>query len=119
MYVTSGDTPGLMTVVVPFTFGTEFVLSGQLKVDTLATGALSSANIWAWSRAEFGHTAYIDGITEVFAANDEAVNGFTITSLSGADYIEGFESAAVPKPATYAVAFGVLALAVALARRRR
>ena len=49
----------------------------------------------------------------------EAVNGFTITSLSGADYREGFQNAAVPEPATYAAALGLVVLVVAAAGRRR
>jgi hypothetical protein len=107
-----------MEVTISFIFGTPFYLAGQLKVDTHATGNLAFTDIWAWSRAEFGHTAYVGGIDEVFVGDDEAVNGFTITSLSGADYIEGFENAAIPEPAAAAAITGMAMLLAAVSRRR-
>ena len=117
-FATSGDLPGLMEVEISFIFGTPFLLEGQLKVDTYAQGSLGVANVWALSRAEFGHTAYVEGIDEIFTENDEAVSGFTITSLSGADYIEGFENAAIPEPATAAGLAGAAVLVAAVMRRR-
>jgi hypothetical protein len=115
----SGDAPGLMEVTVSFIFGTEFYFEGQLTVRTFASGNTAFSNIWAWSRAEFGHTAYVEGVDSVFTENDELVSGFTITSLSGADYLEGFENAAIPEPAAWTVTVGAAALAGAMLRRRR
>lgn len=119
-FVGYGDIPGLMQVKVPFIFGTAFDISGQLTVQSYAGGNMAFSNIWAWSRAEFGHTAYLDGIDEIFTVDDETISGFTVSSLSGADYIAGFETAAIPEPGTYAlmVSAGVLVSALLYRRRR-
>jgi hypothetical protein len=58
-------------------------------------------------------------VDSVFTENDELVSGFTITSLSGADYLEGFENAAIPEPAAWTGTVGAAALTGAMLRRRR
>ncbi|MET0262150.1 MAG: hypothetical protein ABW223_04580, partial [Rariglobus sp.] len=113
-----GDIPGLMQVQVPFTFGSAFNLSGQLTVQSFAAGNTVFNNVWAWSRAEFGHTAYIEGIDEVFTIDDGTVSDFSVASVSGSDYIVGFENTVIPESGAYAVVCGALALVVVAGSRR-
>ena len=103
---------------IPFTFGQQFQMFANLSAEAQALAA--SPNAAASGTSTFGSTGRWGGISNVHLADGTLLNGYTLDSQSGFNWLNayGAATAPVPEPETYAMLLAGLGL-MALAVRRR
>ena len=103
---------------IPFTFGQQFQMFANLSAEAQALAA--SPNAAASGASTFDSTGRWGGISNVHLADGTLLNGYTLDSQSGFNWLNayGAATAPVPEPETYAMLLAGLGL-MALAVRRR
>jgi hypothetical protein len=103
---------------IPFTFGQQFQMFANLSAEAQALAA--SPNAAASGTSTFDSTGRWGGISNVHLADGTLLNGYTLNSQSGFNWLNayGAATAPVPEPETYAMLLAGLGL-MALAVRRR
>jgi len=103
---------------IPFTFGQQFQMFANLSAEAQALAA--SPNAAASGTSTFDSTGRWGGISNVHLADGTLLNGYTLDSQSGFNWLNayGAATAPVPEPETYAMLLAGLGL-MALAVRRR
>ena len=103
---------------IPFTFGQQFQMFANLSAEAQALAA--SPNAAASGTSTFDSTGRWGGISNVHLADGTLLNGYTLNSQSGFNWLNayGAVTAPVPEPETYAMLLAGLGL-MALAVRRR
>lgn len=110
--------------VIPFEITARSGSSQYLRF-TLTAFAVSTADAtnargqsaWATGLVDYGHTLRWNGITSITDYwTGESVEGVTVTSRSGFDYLN---AAPVPEPSVYAYALGGLSVLAFAVRRRQ
>lgn len=106
---------GLQELSIDFVFGEAIHLDMSLRAAVLG-GVYTGENTTPFSghgamETDATRSMYWDGITSVFDAQGNAVNGFTALNAVGVDYARSFATAAaVPEPGTWALMAAGLAL---------
>ena len=103
---------------IPFTFGQQFQMFANLSAEAQALAA--SPNAAASGTSTFDSTGRWGGISNVHLADGTLLNGYTLNSQSGFNWLNayGAATAPVPEPETYAMLLTGLGL-IALGVRRR
>lgn len=111
---------GVFAFDIPFQFGVAFQLTAALDAFTQSLSGVAGSEASAYSN--FSSTGLWQGISDVHLADGTVLNGYSLGSASGFDWLSAFPSdpvATVPLPATpWLFGAGLLGL-IGVVRRRK